>query len=103
MAGRRDEGLPVAIANQGGLLIAMMVLLLGLSRGGRAWIVVGQAAGGFLLGSAILKFLTAASIQGIRMKATVVPEETQDEIEETARTIAETSRPDPQPTEQVAR
>lgn len=90
MAARRDEGLPVAIANQGGLLAALAVLVIGLANQGRAWIVLAQAAGAFLLATAILKLLTAALMQGIRMKATPASKETRDDVEDTVRTIVET-------------
>jgi hypothetical protein len=102
MARRRDEGLPVALATQGGLLAALAVLLLGLVGGGRAWIVLIQAACAFLVASGVLKILTAAVMQGIRMKADVPRKEPPDEIEETIRTISETSLPTPETTEQVA-
>ena len=102
MARRTNEGLPVAIATQGGLLATLAVLVLGLANGGRAWIVLIQAACAFLVSSGMLKILTAAVIQGIRMKADVRrPEEAQDEMEQTVRVIHETSRI-PEPTEQVA-
>lgn len=89
MAARRDEGLPVAIANQAGLLAALAVLMIGLANQGRAWIVLAQAAGAFLLSTAILKLLTAALMQGIRMKATPVVKETRDDVEDTVRTIVD--------------
>lgn len=89
MAARRDEGLPVAIANQAGLLAALAVLMIGLANQGRAWIVLAQAAGAFLLSTAILKLLTAALMQGIRMKATPAGKETRDDVEDTVRTIVE--------------
>lgn len=103
MAGRRDEGLPVAIANQAGLLGALAVLMIGLANGGRAWIVLAQAGGAFLMISAMLKLLTAAVMQGIRMKATPAQKETRDDVEETVRTIVESQDLTPQPTERVAR
>lgn len=89
MAARRDEGLPVAIANQAGLFAALGVLVIGLANQGRAWIVLAQAAGAFLLSSAILKLLTAALMQAIRMKATSSAKETPDDVEDTVRTIVE--------------
>ncbi len=89
MAARRDEGLPVAIANQAGLLAALAVLVIGLANQGRAWIVLAQAAGAFLLSTAILKLLTAALMQGIRMKATPAAKETREDVEDTVRTIVE--------------
>jgi hypothetical protein len=92
MARRKDEGLPVAVATQGGLVATLAVLVIGLARGGRAWIVLIQAAGAFLLASGLLKILTAALIQGIRMKANAPPPKA-DETEETARVIEQAARP----------
>jgi len=90
---KKDEGLPVALANQGGLLTALAVLLIGLNGGGRAWIVLIQAAGAFLLSSAFLKILTAFVIQGIRMKATTAPNEAQDDLDDTVHFIAQQAEP----------
>jgi hypothetical protein len=85
----KDEGLPVAIANQGGLVTALAVLVLGLSSGGRAWIVLIQAAGAFLIASAFLKILTAAVIQGIRMKADAAPKPASDDVDDTVQMITQ--------------
>lgn len=97
---RRDEGLPVALATQGGLFATLAVLVIGLGNGGRAWIVIIQAAGAFLLTSGFLKILTAAVIQSIRMKADA-PRHEQDDTEETARIIAQAAR-HVEPRERVA-
>jgi len=83
--------MPVAIATQGGLVAALAVLVLGLASGGRAWIVLVQSACAFLVTSGVLKFLTAALIQGLRMLADAPRQETRDDLEDTVRTISEAS------------
>jgi hypothetical protein len=68
---KKDESLPIAIATQGGLLTALAVLLVGMTNGARAWILLTKAGTAFLLSSALLKLLSAGVMQGIRMKADV--------------------------------
>jgi ABC-type Fe3+-siderophore transport system permease subunit len=101
MAKRRDEGLPVALATQGGLLAALVVLLVGFARGGREWIVLMQAGMAFLLASGLLKILTAAVIQAIRVKAEETPRPGEEEMENTIRTITAASA-NAEPRERVA-
>ena len=56
---KKNEGLPIAVATQGGLLSALAVLMIGTFHGGRAWIILVKAGTAFLLSAAILKILTA--------------------------------------------
>jgi large-conductance mechanosensitive channel len=102
---KKDEGLPVAVATQGGLLATLAVLLVGTATGMRAWIVLIKAAIAFLLVSAILRFLVAAILQVVRLKAEAPPEpkksETETEIGATAKAIASAGR-SPEPMERAA-
>ena len=66
---QRDEGLPIAIATQGGLLATLAVLLVGMTHGARAWILLINAGTAFLIASALLKLLAAGVMQGFQMKA----------------------------------
>jgi hypothetical protein len=76
---KRDEGLPIAVATQGGLIAALAVLLIGMIYGGRAWILLINAATAFMLTSAILKIVTAGVMQSVRWKATRPEKESDQE------------------------
>ena len=95
---KKNEGLPIAVATQGGLLSALAVLMLGMLQGGRAWIILVKAGTAFLLSAAILKTLTAGVMTGVSMNRTPEekPSDPDDEIEETAELIASIS---PEPVE----
>ena len=95
---KKNEGLPIAVATQGGLLSALAVLMLGMLQGGRAWIILVKAGTAFLLSAAILKTLTAGVMTGVSMNRTPEekPHDPDDEIEETAELIASIS---PEPVE----
>jgi hypothetical protein len=100
-AKKRNEGLPIAVATQGGLLSALAVLMIGTVHGGRAWIILVKAGTAFLLSSAVLKILTAGVMTGVSMNRTPEekPRDPADEIEETAEMIASIS---PEPVENRA-
>jgi len=100
---RRDEGLPVAVATQGGLLATLTVLLLGTVNGTRAWILLIKGAMAFLLVSAVLRLVTAAILQFIRWKADVPRRRTEesDDVASTADMIQSAART-PEPMEKVA-
>ena len=95
---QKNEGLPIALATQSGLLSALAVLLVGTIHGGRAWIILVKAGTAFLLSAAILKILTAGVMTGVSMTRTPEekPVDPADEIEETAEMIASIS---PEPVE----
>jgi hypothetical protein len=111
----KDEGLPVAVATQGGLLATLAVLLVGTATGMRAWIVLIKAGIAFLLVSTILRFLVAAVLQVVRLKAETPPDanpsaqsqpqlrknDSETEIGATAKAIASASR-SPEPVERAA-
>lgn len=104
MPKRKDGGLPQAVATQGGLLATLAVLLAGTASGARAWMVLIKGAIAFLLSSAILRALTAATLQFLRLKASRPPQtapDTDKEIRSTAAVIASTAR-SPEPVEKVA-
>jgi len=96
--GQKNEGLPIAVATQGGLLSALAVLMVGTFEGGRAWIILVKAGTAFLLSAAILKTLTAGVMTGVSMNRTPEekPRDLDDEVEETAELIASIS---PEPVE----
>jgi hypothetical protein len=114
---KKDEGLPVAVATQGGLLATLAVLLVGTATGMRAWIVLIKAGIAFLLVSTILRFLVAAVLQVVRLKAETPPDanpsaqsesqpqlrknDSETEIGATAKAIASASR-SPEPVERAA-
>lgn len=89
---RPKDALPIAIATKAGMLAALAVLVMGVLNGGRAWIVLINAAIAFLLTSALLKILAAGVMHGVNLTKT--PEKADhapQEIEETADTIASLS------------
>lgn len=100
---RKDEGLPVAFATQGGLLATLAVLLLGTMNGTRAWILLIKGAMTFLLVSAILRLMTAAVLQSVRWKADA-PRPRTEESEEMATTadVIQSTAHSPEPMEKVA-
>ena len=102
MATKKDEGLPVAIATEGGLLATLAVLLIGTANGMRAWVLLVKAGIAFLLVSGILRLVTAAALQFIRLKAdnTEPENDSAEEVQQTAAAISSAAT-SPEPLENL--
>ncbi len=95
MAGKTNEGLPVAISMVGGFFATLLVLLAGMATGARPWILLLRAAATFLILSGFLKLLTAGIIQGIQWRRTPPPKRLlppADDVGDSIQTVASSIR-----------